>query len=87
MARFNGVASKYLDCYLAWFGFAVNKGAVAMNVKMKDMIIEACVKGLVCSDFRAASCFKHRASPPAKGARTVPRFIAPLNIPIASPMP
>jgi transposase-like protein len=43
---FNGVASKYLDAYLAWFRFVVKKAAVAMNVKMKDMVIEACVKGL-----------------------------------------
>ena len=40
------MASKYLDGYLAWFGFAFKKGAVAMNVKTNDMILEACVKGL-----------------------------------------
>ena len=49
--RFRGVASKYLDSYLAWkyhpwvFGFAVKKGAVALQVKTKDMMVEACVKG------------------------------------------
>jgi len=43
---FNGVASKYLDGYLAWFGFRVKKAETAMNAKMKEMIIEACLKGL-----------------------------------------
>jgi transposase-like protein len=45
MRMFNGVASKYLDGYLAWFGFRVKKAETAMNTKMKDMVIEACVKG------------------------------------------
>ncbi|MGD0662617.1 MAG: IS1595 family transposase [Syntrophorhabdales bacterium] len=43
---FYGIASKYLDDYLAWFGFRVKNAQVAMNAKMKAMIIEACVKGL-----------------------------------------
>ncbi len=47
--RFNGVASKYLDGYLAWFWFAAKKAVVALSAKMKDMIIEACVKGLETS--------------------------------------
>ena len=42
---FYGVASKYLDGYLAWFGFRVKNAQVAMNAKTKDMIIEACIKG------------------------------------------
>ncbi len=46
ISDFNGVASKYLDNYLTWFGFARKKGAVAVNVKMKDMVIRACVNGL-----------------------------------------
>ena len=46
MRVFNGVASKYLNGYLAWFEFEVKKAEMAMNAKMKDMVIEACVKGV-----------------------------------------
>jgi transposase-like protein len=44
--RFNGVASKYLDHYLAWFEFEREKRMVSINQKTKDMLITACTKGV-----------------------------------------
>lgn len=43
MDRFNGVASKYLDNYLAWFKFFDSKGFEDNKANLKEMIIECCL--------------------------------------------
>ena len=43
MNRFCGVASKFLDHYLAWFRFVDARGMEAMAAKRRELLIEACL--------------------------------------------
>lgn len=43
MDRFNGVASKYLDNYLAWFKFLDSKGFEDNKAILGEMIVESCL--------------------------------------------
>jgi transposase-like protein len=45
MAPFNGVATKYLDNYLAWFRFYDLKKNEPLPEKRKDMMVSACARG------------------------------------------
>jgi transposase-like protein len=46
MERFNGVATKYLDHYLAWFHFIERRTFVALPSKMRELLIGACLPGV-----------------------------------------
>ncbi|MFZ5975753.1 MAG: IS1595 family transposase [Bacillota bacterium] len=44
--RFNGVASKYLDNYLAWFKFLDSKGFEDNTTNLKSMLVESCLHSM-----------------------------------------
>jgi transposase-like protein len=46
MERFNGVATKYLDHYLAWFHFIEQRTFVALPSKTSELLIGACLPGV-----------------------------------------
>jgi hypothetical protein len=61
LAHFNGVASKYLDNYLAWFRFLDSKGFEKTKENLKYMLYTSCLnqmretyKSLRLSEFRVA---------------------------------
>ncbi|GIM29858.1 hypothetical protein CPJCM30710_25240 [Clostridium polyendosporum] len=43
LERFKGVASKYLDNYLAWFNFVEKYQFEHIKSKRKGMLIQACI--------------------------------------------
>ncbi len=43
LQRFNGVASKYLEHYLAWFRFLEIEGFEGSVKNLKDMMISSCL--------------------------------------------
>jgi len=43
LAHFNGVASKYIDNYLAWFRFLDSKGFEKTKENLKDMLYTSCL--------------------------------------------
>lgn len=47
MDRFNGVASKYLDNYLAWFKFLDSKGFEDNKANLKEMLVESCLHNTI----------------------------------------
>jgi hypothetical protein len=43
MNRFNGVATKYLQHYLAWFRYLDNKEYENTKANKKNMLVKACL--------------------------------------------
>jgi transposase-like protein len=56
--RFNGVATKYLDHYLAWFQFVETHTMQALRGKTMELLVSACLVPLrtTCEGFRLAPC-------------------------------
>lgn len=58
LGRFNGVATKYLDHYLAWFHFAETHRLEALTGKSLELLVAASLTPLqaTCKDLRLAPC-------------------------------